>query len=111
MSIASCAEVVLAAAGQRVGLVDQQDAAEGLLDDLRRLDRGLADVAGDEVRAVGLDELPLLTAPSAAIDLGEQAGDRGLARARIAGEHEMQADVDDRQLTFGAHRSGPGGGW
>ena len=52
-------------AGQRVGLVDEEHAADGGLHDLGRLHRGLADVAGDELGAVDLDELALESRPSA----------------------------------------------
>ena len=52
-------EVVLAAPGEGVRLVDQQRAAERRLEHGAGPGRGLADVAGDELRAVGLDEVAL----------------------------------------------------
>ena len=52
-------EVVVALAVERVGLVDEQHAAERLFDDLARLDGRLTDVARDEPAAVDLDKLTL----------------------------------------------------
>ena len=53
------AEVLEVAARERVGLVDEQHAADGAVDDLRDLEGRLADVARDEVRARRLDEVAL----------------------------------------------------
>src|SRR5699024_4801406 len=83
------AEVVGAAPGEGVGLVDEEDAADGGLGGLHDLGGGLADVAGDEARSVGLDELTPFDDAEAAVDLGEESGDGGLAGARVAGEDEV----------------------
>ena len=50
-------EVLLAAAGECVRLVDQQGAAERLLEHGLRLRRRLAHVAGDELGTIGLDQV------------------------------------------------------
>ena len=75
-------EVLLAAAGEGVRLVDEQRAAERRLEHGAGLRGRLADVAGDEVRAVGLDEVALGHEAERAQDLAEQAGDGRLAGAR-----------------------------
>ena len=75
-------EVALAAAGQRVGLVDEQQATERLLDDRPRLHGGLADVAGHQQRAVRLDQLALREHAERLVDPRQQAGHGRLAGAR-----------------------------
>ncbi len=95
-------EVVLAAPGEGVRLVDQQHATERRLEHGAGARRGLADVAGDELRAVGLDEVTLRDDAEGAVDLAEQPGDGGLAGARVAGEHEVVAGLDRRQVALGA---------
>ena len=100
-------EVLLAATRQRVRLVDEQGPAERRLHDGARARRRLADVPGDEVRAVGLDEMTLGHDPEGTQDLAQQAGDGGLARAGIAGEHEVVARLDRRQATLGTQALDP----
>ena len=95
------AEVVVAAAGEGVRLVDEQRAAQAGLE--HRLGRGggLADVTrprGAE-RSVST-RWPDRHQPEGAQDLAEQPGDGGLAGARIAGEHEVVAGLERRQATF-----------
>ena len=91
-------EVVLAAAGEGVRLVDEQRAAERRLEHGACLRGRLADVAGDEVRPVGLDEVALGHEAERAQDLAEEAGHRRLAGARVAGEDEVVAGLQRRQL-------------
>ena len=100
--MASRPKSLLAAAGEGVGLVDEQRAAERRFEDRSRLRRRLADVAGDEVRAIGLDEMALRHESEGAQDLAEQAGDGRLAGAGIAREHEVVAGLQRRQLPLGA---------
>jgi hypothetical protein len=50
------AEIIRRGVEQRVRLVDQQHAVERCVDGLRSLDRGLADVAGDQAAAIDLDD-------------------------------------------------------
>ena len=52
--------------------------------------------------AIGLDEMPLLENAHRAKDLAEDARDSRLARARVAGEHHVQADVGVRQPRLAA---------
>ena len=92
------AEVLLAAASEGVGLVDQQRPAERRLEHGSRLRRRLADVAGDEVGSIGLHEVALGHQAEAAQDLAEQPGHRRLAGARVAGEDEVVARLERRQL-------------
>ena len=77
---------------EAVGLVDEQDAAVGLRRDLRGLDRGLAEVAGHQLRAVDLDQLALGEQPDRLVDAGHEAGDGGLAGAGVAGEDQVPGD-------------------
>ena len=51
--------VALLMVGKRVGLVDEQHAAQRLFDDLARFGRGLPHVARHKSGAVDLDQLPL----------------------------------------------------
>ena len=91
------AEVALAAPGQGVGLVDEQHAADGLLEDRLDLERGLADEAGHQPGPVGLHQVPLLDHLQGPVDLGQQAGDRRLAGPRVAGEDQVATGLDHRQ--------------
>src|SRR4029078_4003171 len=84
-------EVSVATARQRVRLVDQQTATERFFERLPTLNGGLADEAGDETRPVTLDELALRDHAEGAVDLGEQARDRRLARTRVCGDAEEAA--------------------
>ena len=79
-------------AGQAVGLVDEQHAADGAGHDLGRLDRGLTQVAGHQLGAVDLDQLALAEQPESTVDAADQAGHRGLARAGVADEHQVPGD-------------------
>ena len=64
-----------------------------LRDHLGGLDRGLADVAGDELGAVALDEVTLRQHADRPVDARDEARDGGLARAGVADEHEMAREV------------------
>src|SRR5262249_44379086 len=77
------------AAGERVRLVDEEDAVEGPPDRAVGLDRRRADVLADEAGAVDLDEMAALEQAHRAIHLREQARDGRLPRARVAEEDEM----------------------
>ena len=78
-----------------VRLVDEQRAAERLLDHLGGLDRGLTDVAGDEIGAVALDEMAVRQHADGAVDPRDEARDGGLAGTGIADEHEVAGHVGD----------------
>ena len=93
-------EVLLAAAGEGIGLVDEQRAAERRLEHGSRLRRRLADVAGDEVGSVGLDEVAFGDEAEGAQDLAEQAGHGRLAGPRVAGEHQVVARLQGRQVAL-----------
>ena len=80
----------------------EQRAAECRFEDRSRLRRRLPDVAGDEVRAIGLDEMALRHQSEGAQDLAEQAGDGRLAGPGVAREHEVVAGLQRRQLALGA---------
>ena len=92
------AEVLLAASGQRVRLVDEQHAAVGRVEDLGDLGRGLADEAGDQPASIDLDELPLLDDSEGAVDPGQQSAHGGLAGSGVAAEDQVLRVVDDREV-------------
>ena len=71
------------------GLVDEQHAAERGVDQLPGLDRGRAEVLAHQVGPVRLDHLGPDQQAKGGEDAAEDAGDRGLAGPRRAGEHEM----------------------
>ena len=75
--------------GQAVRLVDEQHAPRCRRDDLGRLGRGLAEVAGDELGAVDLDQVAPRQQPQGPVDAADQPGHRRLAGARVAGEHQV----------------------
>ena len=77
--------------GERVGLVDEQDATDRPVDDGLHLERGLADVAGHEIGPRDLDEVAAADQADAAVQPGDDPRDRGLARPGIAGEDDVQA--------------------
>ena len=94
------AEVVIAVGHERVRLVDEQDAASGVVAGLvhlrsrsarrspRRAPSGRSRRGGPSRR------------PEHLVEPRQQAGHRRLAGARVADEHEVQAAVDDRQLAL-----------
>ena len=92
------AEVLLAATSEGVRLVDEQRAAERRLEHGSRLRRRLADVAGDELRSVGLHEVALGHEAEGAQDLAEQPGHGRLAGTGVAGEDQVVARLQRRQL-------------
>ena len=87
------AERVLAALGhQAVGLVDEQDPVQGLVDLLVRLRAGLARVFGHQPGTVGLHEVSLGKNAHGAEDAADDPGHGGLAGTRIAAKHHVQAE-------------------
>ena len=94
------AEVVFAAAVERIGFVDEQHAAQRALDHLLRLDGGLTDVAGHQAAAVHLHQLALGEDAQRVVDTRHQPRDHGLARAGIAGEDHVQGKVRVGQVVF-----------
>ena len=98
------AEVVLALAhGERVGLVDEEHAAERLVDDLLRARGGLSHIAAHEAGAVHFHQLPGAEHSQRAVDVGEQARDGGLAGAGVAEEHHVLGDVGGLHAQVRAH--------
>ena len=85
--------VVLAAVGQGVGFIDKQHAAHGLIDDLFGFDSGLADITGDQIAAIHLDQLALAEDAQRVENARHQPGDHGFARAGVAGKHHVQRQV------------------
>ena len=97
------AEVVFALlGGERVGLVDEQHAALGLLNDLAGLGRRLSDVAGHQPGAVNLHELPLGQHAKAAINARHHPCDHALARAGIARKDHVQRHIHGFQTVLPA---------
>ena len=94
------AEVVLPAGGEGIRLINEQHAADGLLNDLLGLERGLPHVARHEAGAVHLHKLALLQHADRGIEPREDAGHGGLAGAGVAEEDHVQAHRWDRQLVL-----------
>ncbi len=95
------AEVVSALlAGEGIGLVDEEHAAHGAVDDLLGLDGGLSHIARHQSGAVGLHELPLGQHADGVIQPGQQPRHRGLAGARVAHKYQMQAHGGNRQAVL-----------
>ena len=92
----------LLGAGERVGLVDEEDTVERATDRAVRLDRRQADELADEPGAVDLDEVALPQEPHRAVHLREQARDGRLARARVPEEHEVLRGRHFGQVVLGA---------
>ena len=67
--------------GQAVGLVDEQHPTRGGGDGVGRLRRRLAEVAGDQLGAVDLDELTLREQPEGAVDAARPAARRSSCRS------------------------------
>ncbi len=88
--------------GQRVGLVDEQHALDRAGDHLGGLHGGLAEVAGDQLGAVHLDQVPLGQHAERRVDAADQSRDGGLAGARVAGEHQVPGDRRGAQALLGA---------
>jgi hypothetical protein len=75
--------------GQRIGFIDEQHAIEGGGHGLAHADGGVADIAGDQGGAVGLDHVAAAEVAEAVEDFAHQPGDRGLAGAGIAEKEAM----------------------
>ena len=75
--------------GQRVGLVDEQDAVQRTPDHPVRLDGGRADVLPDQARTVHLDQMAFLQQTDRAVHLGQEPRHGGLSRARVSEEHQV----------------------
>jgi hypothetical protein len=75
---------------QVVGLVDEQHAAHGALEDLLGLRRGVPDVLADEFLPGDGDQVPAPGVAQPLEQLGHPQRDRGLAGARAAGEAHVQ---------------------
>ena len=87
------AEVLLAAPDERICLVDEQDPTEGLADLLAGLLGRVTDVLPHQVGAFDLYQVALGQDAHFLEHLAHQAGDSGLAGARIAAEHHVQHET------------------
>ena len=52
--------------------------------------------------AIDLDQMPAVDHTQGPVDLGQQAGDRGLAGSGVAGEDQVVRRLDRRETAFGA---------
>ena len=95
-------EVVLALTVEGIGLVDEQHAAQRLLDDLLGLDGGLAHIPGHQTAAVHLYQLALGEDVQTPVDPGHHPGHHGLAGAGVAGEHHVQGHIRGGQVVLAA---------
>ncbi len=90
---------VVAAAVERVGLVDKEHAAQCALHHGLGLGRGASDVLGDKVRAGDLHQVPLGEDALLFENLGHDARNRGLARAGVAQKHHVAGTRRTRAQT------------
>ena len=88
------------AGSQGIGLVDEQHPAEGAFYDFLGLQGRLAHVSRHEAGAVHLHQLALFQHADGGVDTTQQPGDGGLARAGVAGEHQVQAHGRDGQAVL-----------
>ena len=72
-----------------VGLIDEQDSAHCLVDDLFGLEGSVSDILRDKILACHLDQMAAREHLKTAQDVGEQPCDRGLSRAWIACEDKV----------------------
>src|SRR5260370_27201385 len=86
-----------------VGLVNEQDAAHGPLQNLLGLGRGATDVLPDEVITRDGDEMAFADESEAVEDVGHAQRDSRLAGARIAREGHVQGGWLTRDAEFPAH--------
>ncbi len=84
------AEVFFAAPGQRIRLVDEQDAAHGFANVFPGALRGVADVLADQIRPLTLDQMTFGQSVHFLEQAAQHPGDGRLARARVALEHHVQ---------------------
>ena len=96
-------KIVAGTAVQRIGLVDEQHAAQSLLHRLAGLDGRLSHVARHKPAAVHLHKLALGENAQAVIDPGHQTGDGGLAGAWIPGKDHVQGELRHWQSVFLPH--------
>ena len=95
--------VVLTPVDERVRLIDEKHTVKRLVNEFVGFDGGLTDIFGNQPRAIGLHQMPLLEDTQRVIDLRDAAGDCGLASARIADEDAVVGEFGDLQprlLTF-----------
>ena len=93
-------EVVFTAAVEGVGLVHEQHAAHGLLDDLLGLEGGLPHIACHQAAAVHLHQLTLGQDAQAPVDAGHHPRHHGLAGTGIAGEYHVQGHIGGGQIVL-----------
>ena len=93
--------LAVARVGERVGLVDEEDAADRGVDQLVGLHGGLAEVLAHQVGALGLDEMVAAEQSEGVEDPAQDAGHGGLAGAGGAREHEVPLRRLDRQALPG----------
>jgi hypothetical protein len=90
--------------GERVRLVDEQNAVDGPPDNAVGLERRGAHPLTDEARPVDLDEVAAAQQPHRAVHLSQQSRHRRLPGAGIAEKHEMLARRDFGEAPLLAQR-------
>src|SRR5690606_15531024 len=83
------AEVLLSATGKTVGLVDKQYAAKRFAYEIPSFLRRVSDILSDKISPLDLDEMPFREHAHLLEKLGDNAGNRCLARSGIAFEDHM----------------------
>ena len=87
--------VGFSAAGQGIGLVDEQHPVKRRIDQLIGLDRGLSYVTADHAGTIGLDQMARLEYSQFPVDIAENPRHGGLAGSGIAGEHAVVRHLRD----------------
>ena len=75
---------------ESVGLVDEQHSAACLFTESLGLDWCLADVCRNQLGAVGFHHVALFEDPQRLVEVGHHPSHGGLARARVASEHQVR---------------------
>ena len=90
-------EILPLLSAERVGFVNEQNAANRFLDDFSNFQRRLANVTRDHSRTVGFDQLPATQNAKRFVNARQQARHRRFAGAGIAVEYEMPRHRNDGQ--------------
>ncbi len=94
------AEILFSAAGQGIGFVNKQNAAQGLFQLLARFLRRMSDILADQIGPFHLDQVPLRQHAHFFKKAADNPGHRRLSRAGVSFENHVQHLGFHRQLFF-----------